>query len=369
MNKKLLLSIISIKATTLLIIFFAFSLFPFAKNFYYSNFVYPPQESLSVKTAYKTWDAQHYLYLVERGYSANKESNRFFPLFPLFVRLVRFLIPDTLTAGLLTANIFSFFAFYYFYLFVKDHYGIKEAETSVLTLLLFPTSFYFSLMYSESLFFFLSIACFYFMYKKKYTTASVFSFLLPLSRPVGIFILIPILLFGSKHFSLQRKTVLFLFSPVIGFLCYLWYMHMTTGSALSGYTMQGMVIAKWSLLNITDPTIFLRNLIPASLAVHGFLNSFFDRIFFISFLALTPLLYKKLYFPLFVYAFLLAGTPFLGSFMSYMRYLLVAFPLFIGIGIFLTKERYALLRIPIYFLFLFLQALFLIMHALNYWVA
>ncbi|HEU0169701.1 MAG TPA: hypothetical protein VFS62_18150, partial [Chloroflexota bacterium] len=58
-----------------------------------------------------------------------------------------------------------------------------------------------------------------------------------------------------------------------------------------------------------------------------------------------------------------------GTFMSYPRYLLAAFPVFLCVALLLQDRRVKWLQPPLLFLFVMLQSLFVVMHALSYWVA
>jgi hypothetical protein len=52
----------------------------FATEIYATNFHWPPDDPPSLISAYKTWDANHYLFLSERGYQPDTMSSAFYPL-------------------------------------------------------------------------------------------------------------------------------------------------------------------------------------------------------------------------------------------------------------------------------------------------
>jgi hypothetical protein len=58
-----------------------------------------------------------------------------------------------------------------------------------------------------------------------------------------------------------------------------------------------------------------------------------------------------------------------GTFMSYSRYILLAFPVFIAAAMLLQRPSVRFLRLPLAFTLVLVQGLFLTMHALSYWVA
>ncbi len=101
----------------------------------------------------------------------------------------------------------------------------------------------------------------------------------------------------------------------------------------------------------------------------SYTSSIVDRGFFLFFLALCPLVYRVSGAGLLAYTIVLGCTPLLGNFMSYKRYVLPIFPLFIALAHATESGRLAPLRMPLLILFAALQILFLALHALNYWVA
>jgi len=67
----------------------------------------------------------------------------------------------------------------------------KIAWQAVLFLIAFPTAYFLHAPYTESLFLFLSLACFYFLRRRKWSLAAIFGMLAGLCRITG-FLLIPI---------------------------------------------------------------------------------------------------------------------------------------------------------------------------------
>ncbi len=380
--KKVVVVIIAIKIWTLVLIFLAFNLLPFAVNYYSANFHYPTSQRVGLHTAYKTWDAEHYLFLAEKGYAKGQESNRFYPLFPFLIRVVSYVTHNTLFSGLLLSNIFSFLGLLFFYLFVKDNFRSERiAFLSVLLFLAFPTSFYLSLVYSESLFVCLSAGFFYYLFRNEFGKSSILAILLPLTRPVGIFIVVPYLAYvaikdsgkiGEKitmHLRVNQKFFLGL-TPLLGFALYLFIMYMLLGSPFAGFLADKTSIGNWDIANIFDPTHIIATFFTPNLAIHGFTNSILDRLFFIFFLSLLPLIYQKTNLVLFLYAVMLGLVPVFGSFMSYSRYLMPALPIYIVCAIlFITSKRFAALLYPYLFISIGMQTLFILMHSLNYWVS
>lgn len=375
--------ILGYKVLVLFVIFLSYSLLPFDRIFYFVNFVYPPKQPITLQTAYKTWDGFHYLYLSEQGYHPNDPSNAFPPLFPFLIHITTFITHSSFWSAIVISNLCSFFAFYLFYLLVKK---IKNAQTAYMSLvfsLAFPTTFYTSLVYTESLFLLLVMLFFYSLYSKRIVLAPVCAFILPFVKVLAVGIFLPFVVwyvFDFCQFQLTsqvldigkaflKKSAISLASPFLGFGLLLIFMKILTGDYFAQFDAQKFFISQYSLMHSINILYFFHMFFQFPLVLHGYTNSLLDRIFFVGFLLLLiPM--RKLVSPVFfVYALVFGIGPVMaGSFMSYMRYLSVVFPLSITIVLLVQKERYQFLQMPILFLFLMLQTLFICMHSLNYWV-
>lgn len=380
--KKVIFTILFTKLCILTLVICSFFLLPFSKSSYTNNFHYLSKKEITLQTAFSTWDAQYYLYLAKNGYGSNIQANIYFPLLPLFINFFAPFI-GYIISGLFVSNLASFFGYIYFYLFVKNFTkNQKIAFSSLLAFLAFPTSFFFSLIYSESIFFLLIMASFYYLYTNRVALAGFISFFLPFSRPTGVFVTVPLFLYVFYDYfneitempfswiksKFSYKTSLLLpIIPVIGFISYLIFMQATTGNLFSGLEYD---FAKYFFdSNASIHWNFFQNISINNLSLHNPNTSLIDRLFFIFFLFMLPLIWKKTDKTLFSYSFVFGMVPLLGSFMSYTRYLLIVFPLFIVLGIYFVKKKNKELFFSYLYLSLLLQSLFLIMHVLNYWVA
>lgn len=372
------------KVCIFLLIFLAYQIFPFNKLYYSPNFIYPPGESASLKTAYKTWDAQHFLYISEKGYHKGNDSNAFSPLYPLLIFVLDSVTKNSFTAGLLISNVCSLVAFYLFFIVTSQWFDEKIARKSLIFLLCFPTSFFFSLIYSESLFFLLIMLFFHFLTQKKIMIASLIALLIPLTRLVGIFIIFPFLswyIFSFSQLTLYhevkdvaqkflKKEALALTFPFLGLGVVIIVMYLLTGDFFAQFDAQKQFISHYSLFSLLNPFSFIRSFFAFPLVLGGFTNSLFDRIFFVGFVMLLFFMLKRVNIILFIFSVAFGILPVLsGSFMSYMRYLVIIFPIYIALAKMTNEKKYAFLQFPLLFTFTILQTLFIIMHSLNYWVA
>lgn len=380
--KKAIITIFYSKIIVILLVIMAFNLLPFSKESYFANF-HLPNSGINLQTAFSTWDAQHYLNLAQYGYKTNTESVRFFPVFPLLIYLVSPIV-GYFFAGFIIANIASFIGFIYFYLFVKEFlHSEKTAYKSLLLFLIFPTSFFFVLLYSESIFFCFVMLLFYFLYKKNFLTASILAFLLPLVRPTGIFIIIPVFIymimdyrenifflskehFSKTHISFRPSFFPFMFS-ILGVGVYFIFMQIATGNPFAGFAFQNDLAGHFTQFSFHWN--FLSDIFPQKLTLHDPNNSLLDRLFFLGFISSLPLIWKKTDKVLFAYALSMGLVPLLGSFMSYMRYLLMVFPLWIALGSVFEEKKFSWLTFFYVYPAFLMQGLFIILQSLNLWVA
>lgn len=371
-----------VKLILLLVGFVSYSNFPFSEINYTQNFHYPNHESNYIKP-FKTWDAQHYLFLSEKGYTVGNESNRFFPLFPILISVVSFFLKNTLVSSYILVTVLSIISLILLYKLTQKLFPKKNIYwTTLLFLLSFPTAFYLSLPYSESLFLFLALAFFYTIETKKRLLSFAISFLLPLSRPTGILIIVPIFykVVKSSYKTLRIQTFnnpikitfpresLYLLGPMLGLLFYLFLNRILLGEFNAGISGISS-IASWNLVNLFDPGSLIKNLLNTNLSIHGFQNSLIDRLFFVSFLVFLPAVYKKLPKQYFYYTLAIGLVPLLGSFTSYMRYILPAFPIFITLALLFSDSRMRFLKYIVLFIFFVFQMVLFSLHILNYWVS
>jgi Gpi18-like mannosyltransferase len=151
------------------------------------------------------WDTGFYLSIADQGYRYEGEqlpSVAFFPLFPLFISLVSRLTNDTLTAGILVANAALLLASIFFYRLVALEGDESVAERAVWYLLIFPTSFFGSAIYSESLFLLCAIGALYLARRGYWESAAMLGVMTALTRLIGL-IVAPMLL---VEWWMQRRN-------------------------------------------------------------------------------------------------------------------------------------------------------------------
>jgi hypothetical protein len=379
----LLATIIAGKLAVLLLTFLAYRLLPFFQANFEANFVDPLHPNVTLASAFSTWDAQHYLYLSENGYHAGQLSDAFFPLFPLLIHLATPIFNSSLVAGLVVANAASLAGLYILFRLVTRLHGERAAQTTLLLYLAFPTAFFFSLIYTESLFLLLVAGFFYLLFTGRAAWAALPAALLPLARPEGVLIILPFAVyygvetlgitrrpFAEALDRLKAREAAPVLAPLFGAVAYLTFMRAATGNALEMFQTMKSYVSAHSITYILHPLQLAHALGEWPLAIHGFTNSVIDRALFLLFVLLLVPLFRRVHPALALFGLAVGILNVVsGTFMSYSRYLLLAFPVFIAAALVLDRPSWRQLRLPLAYCMLLLQGLFVAMQALSYWVA
>jgi len=178
----------------------------------------------NIADLWNRWDAPHFLYIAENGYTNVGDPANFIvfpPLFPLTVKLLTLITRNYVWSAIILANIFFVAGAVVFYHLVAKIWHKDVAQKALFLLLIFPTSYFFSAPYTESLFFFLSITSFYLAYKKLWLWAGILAGLSFLTRHPGIFLL-PALWIYWYHSDKKIKNLLFITVPFL--LCVSMYL-------------------------------------------------------------------------------------------------------------------------------------------------
>ena len=154
-------------------------------------------------TLYFMWDhfdAGFYMGIAQGGYwpasTLKGMSNwAFFPLYPLLIRIVALVVGTThynayRISGLFVSFVATLIAGAYLYRLTKLECTEKVARRAVWLLAVFPTSFYLTAIYPESLALALSIACLYYARKRAWGLAGIFGGLASLAHPQGVLLVV-----------------------------------------------------------------------------------------------------------------------------------------------------------------------------------
>ena len=312
--------------------------------------------SLPFLNIWGVWDTIWYLKIAHEGYSsappgAGFNDYAFFPLYPLLIAALGFLTRDNFIAGLIISNVALLLASIVFYKLVLLDFDKKIAKMATLFLFIFPTSFFFSAVYTESLFLLLSVFCFYLARKQKWLFSSLVGMLAALTRPVGFLLFVPVVIeyLRSINFNLKRilspKFVIrhssFALIPA-GLLAFMTYLYFHTGDFFAHIHVQqawGHYLANpfLELVNLFKVNWFWQAInLAIVLLVLGLTSAAF-------FIKKIPKSYP-IYSLLLILLTLMSGGDVLKQ--SSARLLTVAFPIFIILGLLCQKPKFQMVLIP-----------------------
>lgn len=298
---------------------------------------WPPTGDRTFGSRLAAWDSAHYLVLATKGYEPGSPSCAFYPLWPAAIRAASWIFINPLIAAMILGNAMSVLSFWMFYKLVERDFGNRVAGDSLVLLLAFPGAVFFSFPYTESLYFIMVMVFFWGLARERYFWVCITSFLMPLTKAIGVFAVVPL----AWHLHDRKRGLgywLLVLAPLLGYASYFALMYAWTGNALDGFEAQKAYPYSPSVLNILNVGGFVRTFLHIG-SVDGMTDSALDRLFFIFLALLLPWIYRRnrAWFLYSLAAGLIpAGTSW---FMSYRRYIMVCFPVFIVLAQLLAKTK------------------------------
>lgn len=306
------------------------------------NLLFPEKPAIPfvdfTRISWSRWDAPHYLYLAQNWYTNVGDAANFivfFPLYPLILKPFIAILGDLALSGILVSNLLFLFGAYFFYKLINLDYGKRVAQLATIALAIFPTSYFFSAPYTESLFLLLFSLSFYFARKENWILAGIVSGFATIARPYGFLITLAIFiewLFGKKR--KLRQLPIIVFPTIVAGFYYLVLNQNTYGNA---FEFQKILALHWQK-RLISPFISIRD--SWRIALSGGLNNFVVFVGWAEAISTTvswiliPLVFKYLrrswaiYYTLSVILF--SSTSFI---LSTPRYLLSIPPLFVLIAL------------------------------------
>lgn len=203
-----------------------------SKSILGSSFLFP----------YANFDGVHYLAIAQYGYTTEAG---FFPFYPLLIKTLSLFNLNYFFSGLFISNFAFIVSLIFFYKLIKLDFSDKIARQSLLFMLIFPTSFFFACIYSESLFFLLLILCFYFARKQMWLFAVISGIFLSATRIVGVLILPALLwefyLFHKNNFKSNIQNIVSFILIPLGLISYMIFNFLHWGNLFYFIKAQGML--------------------------------------------------------------------------------------------------------------------------------
>ena len=155
----------------------------------------PMREVEAIFGLWHQWDSKHYFDLAENGYGLPGESTTLVlpPLLSTLIRITSWFTGSLMGGGVLVATLISFLPGLLLFHLARHDLGEEDAFRAALVLLLFPTSFFIHIVYTEGLFLTTVLGAFLAARRGNWKVVAIFGVLAGLTR-INAFVLAPALL-------------------------------------------------------------------------------------------------------------------------------------------------------------------------------
>lgn len=321
-------------------------------------------------------DAQWYLKIASSGYPKNPRDifaqdykgsweeliYAFFPLYPVILHLLNFIFKNIELTAFIVANLLMMANFISLYFVVSKLFNIDVAVKTIFLIFTFPFSIFFRSYYPEGLYLFLLIWFSYFLIKKRLLLAAFILGLMNITRGNGLFLNLIILYYLMPIIQQKNslsKVILILILLMTPFLGWMYFNYLQTGDYLYFYSTQ----SHWySSENILSPLI--QNIKQVfsfpKLSFHLFHSSQIDVIILLISLSFLIKSRKSLPPILWLIGLSLSALPLLvKDLISFSRYQIIVYPLFIYSAYKLKDREYGFL-LGAFFVLLLLASLYFV---------
>lgn len=155
------------------------------------------------------WDSVWYLTIAHSGYGGNLNRTAFFPLYPALIHVFGAVVRSDLVAGVLISLVCFGIGLELLRRLVRLDFSARVAAATVVLVAFSPMSFFFSAVYTESLFLALSVGAIYAARRERWWLAGVLGLFAALSRNSGVILIVPlavIYLYGPRADATAPRT-------------------------------------------------------------------------------------------------------------------------------------------------------------------
>jgi hypothetical protein len=322
------------------------------------------------------WDARWYVEIARDGYRYKPgfpSNAAFFPFYPLLIRAIHALLflPANdywwLLVAIALSNVALLIGLTYLHALLAIDFEEDIASRTITYLLIFPTTFFFSGVYSESLFLALTVAAFYYARTNHLPLACILAALATLTRAQGVILALPLVIEYLHQCNFRLRNVrwnitLFALVPT-ALLAFAFFLKLKFGS----WTVMFDVQNAWGRHSMWPwhPLAWFVRYAPALSPEH---HDKLDFAFLVVLLgaALAGLRRLRISYSVYIWTAVVFFSCW-GMFGSIPRFDLVIFPLFIVLALIGARNRAFHLGYVV--AASMLAALFMVMHSQWNWVA
>ena len=172
------------------------------------------------------WDSIHYLAIAEHGYAVTGNT-AFFPLYPLLIRVFGYVLGSDPLAAVAISTASFMVALSLLHRLTEFELGGRAADATVLLLAFAPLSFFFTAVYTESLFLALSIGVVYAARRERWALAAGLGGLAAVTRVTGVLLVIPVTVMYLKEHRRPGRPLMWLLLVPAALACFLGYLAAT----------------------------------------------------------------------------------------------------------------------------------------------
>lgn len=294
------------------------------------------------------WDSWHYLIVAVNGYDPDQSGltmggAAFFPAYPMLMRIGAAAMgqprdaESAAVAGLLISNVCFLAALLLLADLIRRAMSVDVARTTAFLFCLFPTSLFFSAVYTESLFLFAAVMSFWAASHQRWVVASLAIVLAGATRLFGL-ALIPAVLWMAyrRHESASDLAKIMLISPwgTLGYFIFLWRAY---GDPFAYFHAQsnwgGWEVAVGKYLEIIQHT-------PGQMITEPLYNIIVAYVgMAVAFIVLLPMVWRRVDSGIAIFTSIVVIFHFLYTWNSLGRYMLGAIGCFIVVGLLLNSPK------------------------------
>ncbi|MDQ3929372.1 MAG: glycosyltransferase family 39 protein [Chloroflexota bacterium] len=334
-------------------------------NAAYSEAVWPTRDFYGMTIGlWNVYDTHQYSIIVAQGYEADPAwLTAYFPGLPLLIKLVNlFTLGDSLLSGWLVANFSAIIFFWYLYRLVKPDYGAAAARRTVIFSAIFPSSYFLFVGYVEATFLAATVAAFYYARASKWWLAGILGGVAALCKQPGIFLSLPFAyMYLREQATLQgiERPLSLLRRPQALLKTWQWLWLLLIPATAGAYTLYRYLFIKAPITGAADlggeerlqlPGVPLLRAIEQVRADNPMLAFNLMDIFFTLLLIvlMAGVMLKVKSMELRLYSLMLLVTNLSLTMYTYIyrpevnvpRRMLIIFPIFIFLGVFLERPRH-----------------------------
>jgi Gpi18-like mannosyltransferase len=285
------------------------------------------------------WDSEWYLLIADHGYASyeyfkdaaggrylQQDSSKFFPAYPIAIRILTFITGNSVLSGFLISNICALLFLYFFLRLASKFMSTDNAVNAAILYIVFPTSLFLSAIYAESMFLAAIVAAFLFVEERKLWFAVIACAIAVLTRPQGALALPALAWLAWQRFE---KSPMISTAVIIAAVClplagYLMYIDKTFGSM--SWISQSQTYWRGEM---KYPFYAFVRFFQNNIAIHGQHNSMIDFTFAIVQIIVLVFSFRRIPLPYVLYSLIALLFPLSSSLFSFSRLCLANFPFFL----------------------------------------